>query len=218
MHRHGRRILQNFLRYDGPPCMAQLIVKKKLGDLTMCHCEGKGVGDGVAVGDGEIRFPTRVLRPIRGAGLGGLAELTRRLLEQPQALKANTNATESVVSCEMRSPPLATANCPPVTGLIETGAQNSTGGVFVKNKSSCRRHPRLGLRLNVMFLLLMIVYTPSTRSPLALAAESEPIVSLPGGVPPQAAELLAAATPARAEMLLHIRIYLQLRDKQAAEK
>ena len=82
----------------------------------------------------------------------------------------------------------------------------------MKNKSSCRGHARLGISLFFMFLLLIIVYTPSARSPLALAAESEPMVSLPGGVPPQAPQLLAAAVPAPADMLLRLRIILELRS------
>jgi hypothetical protein len=34
--------------------MPQLTVKKKLDGLTMCHCAGEGVGDGVAAGDTGI--------------------------------------------------------------------------------------------------------------------------------------------------------------------
>ncbi len=44
------------------------------------------------------------------------------------------------------------------------------------------------------------------------------MVSLPGGVAQHAPELLAAAIPARADMLLHLRIYLNLRDKEGARK
>lgn len=86
------------------------------------------------------------------------------------------------------------------------------------NGASLSRGPSTArTSLNIVSVLLMIALM-TTWSGLALSAESEPMVSLPGGVPPQAAELLAGATPAKADMLLHIRIYLQLRDKQAAEK
>src|ERR1700674_3381263 len=124
MHRHGRRILQNFLRYDGPPCMAQLIVKKKLGDLTMCHCEGKGVGDGVALGDTGIGPFTRTLTGPLVAPIWGL-------LEQAQAPAANPTPTENTTSCKMRPhapPPL---NRLPGAGFRESGAQNSTGEFFM---------------------------------------------------------------------------------------
>jgi len=69
-----------------------------------------------------------------------------------------------------------------------------------------------------MFFLLMIVYSPCAWPALALAADSEPMVSLPGGVPPQASQLLAAATPAPAGMLLRLRIYLNLSNTQAARQ
>ena len=85
------------------------------------------------------------------------------------------------------------------------------------NSTSLSRRPSRTLLNNILFSL-MLACALCARSPLVLAAESEPMVSLPGGVPPQASELLAGATPAKADMLLHIRIYLQLRDKQAAEK
>ncbi|MGA7619787.1 protease pro-enzyme activation domain-containing protein [Candidatus Binatus sp.] len=69
-----------------------------------------------------------------------------------------------------------------------------------------------------MFFLLMIVYSPCAWPALALAADSEPMVSLPGGVPPQASQLLAAATPAPAGMPLRLRIYLNLSNPQAARQ
>jgi subtilase family serine protease len=69
-----------------------------------------------------------------------------------------------------------------------------------------------------VFFLLVIVYALCVQSPLALSAESEPMVSLPGGVAPHASELLAAATPAHADMPIRLRIYLDLRNKEAARK
>jgi subtilase family serine protease len=44
------------------------------------------------------------------------------------------------------------------------------------------------------------------------------MVSLAGGVPPQAPTLLAGADPAPAGNLLQMRIYLELRDKAAARQ
>ncbi len=68
--------------------------------------------------------------------------------------------------------------------------------------------------LNMMLFLLLI----SAAWTLAFASESEPMVSLPGSVGPETPELLAAATPARPDMWLHLRIYLNIRNKEAARK
>ena len=78
----------------------------------------------------------------------------------------------------------------------------------MKSTSPSRRPSRTRIsrkhRENMMLFLLMIFMC---SWPLALAAEGEPMVSLPGGVPAQASQLLAAATPAPADMLLSLRIY-----------
>jgi hypothetical protein len=77
--------------------------------------------------------------------------------------------------------------------------------------SSWRRPSPSRTSLNIILFLLMLAQALCARSLLALSAESEPMVSLPGGVPPRAPELLSAATPAPADMLLHLRIYLNIR-------
>jgi subtilase family serine protease len=84
--------------------------------------------------------------------------------------------------------------------------------------SSSGRSSLVRTSLSIILFLVMIAFAPCTRSLLALSAESEPMVLLPGGVPPQAPELLAAATPAKADELLHLRIYLDIRNKQGARK
>ena len=88
----------------------------------------------------------------------------------------------------------------------------------MKRTSSRPRLSATRTSLNIMFFLLMIVYSPCAWPALALAADSEPMVSLPGGVPPQASQLLAAATPAPAGMPLRLRIYLNLSNPQAARQ
>lgn len=88
----------------------------------------------------------------------------------------------------------------------------------MKDTPSSRTLSPTRTSLNIMFFLLMIVYSPCAWPALALAADSEPMASLPGGVPPQASQLLAAATPAPAGMLLRLRIYLNLSNTQAARQ
>ena len=55
----------------------------------------------------------------------------------------------------------------------------------MKRTSSRPRLSATRTSLNIMFFLLMIVYSPCAWPALALAADSEPMVSLPGGVPPR---------------------------------
>jgi Pro-kumamolisin, activation domain len=86
----------------------------------------------------------------------------------------------------------------------------------MNSTSSSRQSSPTWTLPNMVFLLLMIAL--AAWSPVSVSAGSEPMISLPGGVPPQAAELLAAAAPARSDMLLHLRIYLELRDKEAARQ
>ena len=62
----------------------------------------------------------------------------------------------------------------------------------------------------VVALALCVVLGPS--------ADAEQMVSLPGGVPPQASELLAGAGPASSDMVLQMRIYLRLRNVDAARQ
>jgi hypothetical protein len=58
---------------------------------------------------------------------------------------------------------------------------------------------RTRISLNIMLFLLVISHTGGT---LAQTPDGEPMVSLPGGVPPQAPTLLAGAAPATADRSL----------------
>ncbi len=69
--------------------------------------------------------------------------------------------------------------------------------------------------LKMAFFLVMTSYAAWS---LTLAAQTEPIVSLPGGVGPRAAELKGGATPANPDMVLPMRIYLDIRNRQSAQK
>ena len=193
---------------------------------TMCHCEGIAVGDGTtdcSAPEGLLlthnvgylvqnpNSPTTAIGVMRPEGPLEVV----RFPEQAKAATANTKATESMASREIRPHALLRINRLPGTGSRETGAQISTGGVLMKSTSSRPRLSATRTSLNIMFFLLMI---SCTAWPLALAADSEPMVSLPGGVPPQASQLLAAATPAPAGMLLRLRIYLNLSNTQAARQ
>ncbi len=88
----------------------------------------------------------------------------------------------------------------------------------MKSISSPRSASTDWILSNLMFFSLMIGYASCARSSFALAADTEPMVSLAGGVPPQAPTLLAGADPASAGNLLQMRIYLELRDKAAARQ
>jgi len=68
-----------------------------------------------------------------------------------------------------------------------------------------------------MFFLLMTAYALCAQSPLALAAEGEPMVSLHGGVP-QGEAPVGLVVPAPAGTVLHLRIFLGIRNKAEAEK
>jgi hypothetical protein len=95
----------------------------------MCYCEGVSV----AVGDGEgARGKSGLISPTMGTGvlLEGSLETTR-LFEQAHISTASARATENMANCEMRSHALPRINRLPGTGSRETGAQNSTGGVFM---------------------------------------------------------------------------------------
>jgi hypothetical protein len=69
-----------------------------------------------------------------------------------------------------------------------------------------------------MFIVLVVASAPCLRAARLLSAESEPMVPLSGMAAPQSLELPAAATPARADMVLQLRIYLDIRNKESAWK
>jgi len=164
----------------------------------MCHCVGVGVAVGVTE-MGPPAIPKQHGGPIPSSAKGSL--------EQAQTSTASTRANKNMAGRKTRPHALLCINRLPGAGSRETGAQNSTGGAFMKDTPSSRTPSQTRTSLNIMFFLLMIVYSPCAWPALALAADSEPMVSLPGGVPPQASQLLAAATPAPADMLLSLRIY-----------
>jgi hypothetical protein len=90
----------------------------------MCHCEGVGVG--VAVGVAEMGLPPKP--PICGSPIPSSAKGS---LEQGQTSTASATANKNMASRETRPPTLPRINRLPGAGSRETGAQNSTGGVFM---------------------------------------------------------------------------------------
>jgi len=115
--------------------MVQLVINKKVGDHTMCYCEGIGV----AVGDGTtdcsapggllpthnvgylVQNPNSPITAIGVMRLEGPLEVVR-FPEQAKAATANTKATESMASREIRSHALPRINRLPGAGSHATGA------------------------------------------------------------------------------------------------
>jgi subtilase family serine protease len=99
----------------------------------------------------------------------------------------------------------------------ETDAKYRTGGILMKRAYLSERSPER-ISLGIVFILLAFAFAPCVSARLALAAENEPMVPLSGKGLPQSLELPTTTTPAPPEMVLHLRIYLDIRDKEAARK
>src|SRR5271168_3079194 len=78
--------------------------------------------------------------------------------------------------------------------------------------------PRVRISRSIILTVLVLASAPFARATQALSAENEPMVPLSGKGPPQSLELPATTTPARADMVLQLRIYLDIRNKEAARK
>jgi pro-kumamolisin-like protein len=74
------------------------------------------------------------------------------------------------------------------------------------------------ISLGIVSILLALAFAPCVWATLALSAENEPMVTLSGKGPPQSLDLPATTTPAPPDMVLHLRIYLDIRNKEAARK
>jgi hypothetical protein len=100
--------------------MDQLIVNKNLDGLTMCHCEGEGVADGIAIGAGGSSNGANC--SVASMGWNGVPVLTVRLREHDPAPRATKKTTDNLPICEMRSPTLAFVDRPSGTGSLESEA------------------------------------------------------------------------------------------------
>jgi subtilase family serine protease len=99
----------------------------------------------------------------------------------------------------------------------ETDAKYRTGGILMKRAHVSERFPER-ISLGIVFILLAFAFAPCVSARLALAAENEPMVPLSGMSRPQSLELPATTTPAPPEMVLQLRILLDIRNKEAARK
>ncbi len=77
---------------------------------------------------------------------------------------------------------------------------------------------RMRISFKIMFIVLMLAAAPCAQARRALCAENEPMVPLLGMSRPQSLELPATTTPAPPEMVLQLRILLDIRNKEAARK
>ena len=78
--------------------------------------------------------------------------------------------------------------------------------------------PLVLVSLSIMFTVLVLTCALSVRATRALSAENEPMIPLSGMSRPQSPQLLTTTTPAPPEMVLHLRILLDIRNKEAARK
>jgi pro-kumamolisin-like protein len=97
---------------------------------------------------------------------------------------------------------------------VEIDAISWTGGILMK-RTYFSQLSLVRILLSIMFTVL-VVSAPFVRPKRALSAENEPMVPLSRIGPPQS--LPATTTPARADMVLNLRIYLDIRNKEAARK
>jgi len=74
------------------------------------------------------------------------------------------------------------------------------------------------ISLAIMFSIFVVASALCVRATRALPAENEPMVPLSRIGPPQSPELPATTSPARPDMVLRLRIYLDIRNKEAARK
>ncbi len=90
----------------------------------MCHCEGVGDGDAVGVTEMGVGY----MSPTYGSPIPSSAKGS---LEQGQTSTASATANKNMAGRKTRPHALLRINRLPGAGSRETGAQNSTGGVFM---------------------------------------------------------------------------------------